>query len=58
MTKDKKGLKTKLDFKFDVDDIEIPELNFESDDPKPKEETKIKTVSKKKKRDSKQKELF
>jgi len=58
MTEDKKGLKTKLDFKFDVDDIEIPEMNFESEDPKPKEETKIKTVSKKKKKDNKQNKLF
>jgi hypothetical protein len=57
MTKDKKGLKTKLDFRFNVDDIEIPEMNFESDDPTTKEETQIKTVSKKKK-DNKQKELF
>lgn len=55
---EKKGLKTKLNFRFDTNDIEIPELNFEAEDPKPKEETKIKTVSKKKRRDNKQKELF
>jgi hypothetical protein len=54
----KKGLKTKLDFRFDVDDMEIPELNFVSDDPKPRETEKIKIVSKKKKRGQNQKELF
>jgi hypothetical protein len=55
---EKKGLRTKLNWRFDVDDIEVPELNFESEDPKPKEETKIKTVPKKKRRDRNQKELF
>ena len=47
-----KGLRTKLNFRFGVDDIEIPEMNFESDEPKEKESTEIQTY-KKKKRSSK-----
>lgn len=53
-----KGLKTKLEFRFNVDELEIPDMNFESVEPEKKDETKIRTVSKKKKRDQKHKELF
>jgi len=55
---DGKGLKTKLNWRFRVDDLDIPEMNFESDEPKPKRDTEIKVVSKKKNRDKKQTKLF
>lgn len=47
-----KGLRTKLNFRFGIDDLEIPEMNFESEEPKEKESTEIQTY-KKKRRSSK-----
>ena len=41
-----KGLRTKLKFRFGVDDLEIPEMTFESDEPKEKEGGNIQVVKK------------
>ena len=41
-----KGLRTKLKFRFGVDDLEIPEMTFESDEPKEKEGENIQVIKK------------
>ena len=41
-----KGLRTKLKFRFGIDDLEIPEMNFESEEPEEKEGKDIKVVKK------------
>ena len=52
------GLRTKLIFRFLLDDEEPPELTFESKDIEPEEKTEIKIVSKKKSRTKDIKRLF
>lgn len=52
----KQKLKTKLEFKFNVDE-EVPELNFEVDEPQRKIKDEIK-IQKKKKRGKTTSKLF
>jgi hypothetical protein len=49
----KKGLKTKLEFRFGVNDLEVPDLNFMVADPPKKEVKKIRIIKKEKKRSKK-----
>lgn len=52
-------LRTKLEFRFNADDLEMPEMDFLSDDPKEKDIEEIHIHQKPKKtRQNKSKDLF
>jgi hypothetical protein len=53
----KLGLRVKLDFRFDTEDMEFPEMDFISDDPV-EEKREIKTIKRKKRNKKEIKKLF
>lgn len=54
----KKGLKTKLEFRFGADDSGMPDLNFVVPNPPEKKKAEIRIIKKKKKSKKKNSELF
>ena len=51
-----KGLRTKLKFRFGIDDLEIPEMTFESEEPDEKEGEDIQVIKKSRRSDKKSSE--